>query len=228
MKRRFPALVIPPSDDLCYATKNRQDAVRAIAPNVEMFLVVTSDYSSNGMRLLELAQDLTGNARRIESVADLRLEWFEGVRSLGVTSAASTPDDLVQEIVAYFQRAEMCSYGSSKRASGKTSSFVNRSGFAPAPLDVTMLDLAILNGAVDALNGIVEPRRVTGRLLKPEAVEPHNVVTHPLSVAPMMDWTDRHSPRFHARRHPADAALHRNGDDERGAPRRPGAGSGVF
>ncbi len=102
LKRRFPALVIPPSDDLCYATKNRQDAVRAIAPNVEMFLVVTSDYSSNGMRLLELAHDLTGNARRIESVTDLQLEWFEGVHSLGVTSAASTPDDLVQEIVAYF------------------------------------------------------------------------------------------------------------------------------
>ncbi len=103
LKTRFPALVVPPSDDLCYATKNRQDAVRTIAPNVEMFLVVTSDYSSNGMRLLELAQDLTGNARRIESAADVRPEWFEGVRSVGVTSAASTPDDLVQEVVAHFK-----------------------------------------------------------------------------------------------------------------------------
>ena len=103
LKARFPALVIPPSDDLCYATKNRQDAVKTIAPHVEMFLVVTSDYSSNGMRLLELAADLTGNAKRIESAADLRPEWFEGVRSVGVTSAASTPDDLVQELVAYFQ-----------------------------------------------------------------------------------------------------------------------------
>jgi 4-hydroxy-3-methylbut-2-en-1-yl diphosphate reductase len=103
LKRRFPALVIPPSDDLCYATKNRQDAVKRIAPQVDMFLVVTSDYSSNGMRLLELAQDLTGNAKRIESVADLRPEWLEGVRSVGVTSAASTPDDLVQELVAYFR-----------------------------------------------------------------------------------------------------------------------------
>jgi 4-hydroxy-3-methylbut-2-enyl diphosphate reductase len=79
-----------PSDDLCYATKNRQDAVKRIAPQVDMFLVVTSDYSSNGMRLLELAQDLTGNARRIESAADLREAWFEGVRSVGITSAAST------------------------------------------------------------------------------------------------------------------------------------------
>ncbi len=104
LKARFPKLVIPPSDDLCYATKNRQDAVKAIAPNVEMFLVVTSDYSSNGMRLLELAHDLTGNARRIESAADLRPEWFRGVRSVGVTSAASTPDDLVGELVAYFRQ----------------------------------------------------------------------------------------------------------------------------
>jgi 4-hydroxy-3-methylbut-2-enyl diphosphate reductase len=103
LKTRFPALVIPPSDDLCYATKNRQDAVKSIAPNVDMFLVVTSDYSSNGMRLLELAQDLIGNARRIESAADLRPEWFEGVRSVGITSAASTPDDLVQELVAFFR-----------------------------------------------------------------------------------------------------------------------------
>ena len=103
LKSRFPKLVIPPSDDLCYATKNRQDAVKNIAPHVEMFLVVTSDYSSNGMRLLELAHDLTGNAKRIESAADLRPEWFGGVRSVGVTSAASTPDDLVQELVAYFR-----------------------------------------------------------------------------------------------------------------------------
>ena len=103
LKNRFPALVVPPSDDLCYATKNRQDAVRKIAPHVEMFLVVTSDYSSNGMRLLELAQSLTGNAKRIESAADVRPEWFESVRSVGITSAASTPDDLVQEVVAHFR-----------------------------------------------------------------------------------------------------------------------------
>ena len=104
LKNRFPALVVPPSDDLCYATKNRQDAVRNIAPHVELFLVVTSAYSSNGMRLLELAHDLTGHAKRIESAADLRPEWFRSVRSVGVTSAASTPDDLVQDLLAYFQK----------------------------------------------------------------------------------------------------------------------------
>lgn len=104
LRERFPRLVVPPRDDLCFATKNRQDAVKSIAPLVELFLVVTSDYSSNGMRLLELAEDLCGRARRVEGPADLQPAWFEGVRSVGITSAASTPDDLVQGIVARLRR----------------------------------------------------------------------------------------------------------------------------
>jgi 4-hydroxy-3-methylbut-2-enyl diphosphate reductase len=103
LRERFPKLVTPPRDDLCYATKNRQDAVRGIASRVDGFVVVTSDYSSNGMRLLELAEDLTGRALRIESAADLQDAWFEGMRAVGVTSAASTPDDLVQDVVTWFR-----------------------------------------------------------------------------------------------------------------------------
>jgi len=103
LRRRFPRLVVPSRDDLCYATKNRQDAVRAIAGRVDLFLVVTSDYSSNGMRLLELAESLTGNAKRIEGVSDMREEWLAGARAVGVSSAASTPEHLVQEIVAFFR-----------------------------------------------------------------------------------------------------------------------------
>ena len=103
LKERFPRLLVPPSDDLCYATKNRQDAVKNIAPNVDLFLVVSSSYSSNGMRLVELAQDLTGNAKRLETVQDLDEAWLGGVRSVGLTSAASTPDDLVQEVVTFFK-----------------------------------------------------------------------------------------------------------------------------
>ena len=98
LKDRFPKLTIPPRDDLCYATKNRQDAVKAIAPKVDLFLVVSSDYSSNGMRLVELAEDLMGNAKRIDSIKDIKEEWLEPSRSVGITSAASTPDDLVQDI----------------------------------------------------------------------------------------------------------------------------------
>ena len=104
LRKRFPDLVVPSRDDLCYATKNRQDAVKEIAPHCDLFLVVTSDYSSNGMRLLELAEELTGNARRIEVVGDIDTAWLEGASAVGVTSAASTPDDLVQEIVEYFRR----------------------------------------------------------------------------------------------------------------------------
>ncbi|MDO4263386.1 MAG: 4-hydroxy-3-methylbut-2-enyl diphosphate reductase [Deinococcus sp.] len=103
LKERFPALVIPPSEDLCYATKNRQDAVKAIAPQVDAFLVLTSMHSSNGMRLLELSRELCGRAERLETAADLAHIDLSGVERLGVTSAASTPDDLVQEVVAHFR-----------------------------------------------------------------------------------------------------------------------------
>lgn len=103
LKERFPALLIPPSEDLCYATKNRQDAVKAIAPQVDAFLVLTSTHSSNGMRLLELARDLCGRAERLETPADLATLDLSGIESLGITSAASTPDDLVQGVVAHFR-----------------------------------------------------------------------------------------------------------------------------
>ena len=105
LKRRFPDLVVPPADDLCYATKNRQDAVRRIAPEVDLFLVVSSATSSNGMRLYELAQDLAADARRIEGAGDIDPAWLEGVRRVGLTSAASTPEDLVQDVVAFFRDA---------------------------------------------------------------------------------------------------------------------------
>lgn len=103
LKERFPQLVIPPSEDLCYATKNRQDAVKRIAPNVDAFVVLTSPHSSNGMRLLELAGETCGRAYRLETAADLDQLDLGGVRSLGVTSAASTPDDLVQAVVTRFR-----------------------------------------------------------------------------------------------------------------------------
>ncbi|MEZ0347233.1 MAG: 4-hydroxy-3-methylbut-2-enyl diphosphate reductase [Thermus sp.] len=100
LKRRFPKLVVPARKDLCYATQNRQEAVKRIAPHVEAFLVLTSPHSSNGMRLLELAQSLVGRAYRLERPEELRPEWLRGVKRLGLTSAASTPEDLVQGVVA--------------------------------------------------------------------------------------------------------------------------------
>ncbi|MEJ2667830.1 MAG: 4-hydroxy-3-methylbut-2-enyl diphosphate reductase [Deinococcales bacterium] len=103
LKRRFPKLVEPPADDLCYATKNRQDAVRRIAGAVGLMLVVTSASSSNGMRLLELAEDLCPQAQRIDGVDDIDEAWLAGVKKVGLTSAASTPEDLVQAVVAHFR-----------------------------------------------------------------------------------------------------------------------------
>lgn len=105
LSQRFPKLVKPRADDLCYATKNRQDAVRRIAPDVDLFLVVTSDTSSNGMRLLELAAELCTQARRIDDAEQIQDAWLHGVRRVGVTSAASTPSDLVDAVVARFQTA---------------------------------------------------------------------------------------------------------------------------
>ncbi len=103
LKSRFPKLTIPSRDDLCYATKNRQAAVKQIAPHVNLFLIVTSTTSSNGMRLLELAELLTPRAERLDSLSDLQDSWLVGVRSVGITSAASTPDDLVQDIISFFK-----------------------------------------------------------------------------------------------------------------------------
>jgi len=102
LKARFPKLITPPRSDLCYATKNRQDAVRRLARHVDLFLVLSSRHSSNGMRLFELASALT-RAVRIDGPEDLREDWFEGVRHVGITSAASTPEDLVQGAVAWLK-----------------------------------------------------------------------------------------------------------------------------
>uniref|UniRef100_A0A7C2C2Z5 4-hydroxy-3-methylbut-2-enyl diphosphate reductase n=1 Tax=Thermus islandicus TaxID=540988 RepID=A0A7C2C2Z5_9DEIN len=99
LKKRFPKLVVPPRKDLCYATQNRQEAVKRLASKVEAFLVLTSPHSSNGMRLFELAQSLTGRAYRLEGPEELRPEWLAGVENVGVTSAASTPEDLVQGLL---------------------------------------------------------------------------------------------------------------------------------
>jgi 4-hydroxy-3-methylbut-2-enyl diphosphate reductase len=103
LKARFPKLTLPSRDDLCFATKNRQAAVKQIAPRVDLFLVVSSTTSSNGMRLVELAEDITPQAHRVESVRDVQESWLVGVESVGISSAASTPEDLVQDIVAFFR-----------------------------------------------------------------------------------------------------------------------------
>jgi 4-hydroxy-3-methylbut-2-en-1-yl diphosphate reductase len=100
LRERFPNLLDPPSDDICYATSNRQDAVKAMAPECELVIVVGSDNSSNSVRLVEVALDAGADASYLIDNASLMDEaWLEGVTTVGVTSGASVPDILVRELL---------------------------------------------------------------------------------------------------------------------------------
>ena len=100
VKRCFPHVREPKKQDICYATQNRQDAVKVMAPGVDVVIVVGSPSSSNSNRLRELAQRLGTVAYMVESAADLRRDWFEGCGRVGLTAGASAPDVLVQEVIA--------------------------------------------------------------------------------------------------------------------------------
>ena len=100
LKDRFPEIKGPAKDDICYATQNRQNAVKALSKEVDLVLVVGAQNSSNSVRLLEVAETTGVKARRIESAAELDPEWLEEVRNVGITAGASAPEDIVQGIVA--------------------------------------------------------------------------------------------------------------------------------
>jgi len=101
LKRRFPKLARPAKDDICYATQNRQDSVKAMAPFVDLLLVLGAPHSSNSLRLCEVARDQGVPSHLIERAGDIRPEWLSGVRVLGLTASASAPEILVQEVVRY-------------------------------------------------------------------------------------------------------------------------------
>jgi 4-hydroxy-3-methylbut-2-enyl diphosphate reductase len=100
LRGRFPALSAPRRDDICYATTNRQRAVRAVAAGADLVLVVGSPNSSNSRRLAEVAAREGATAHLIDDVSELDLRWLAGVRRIGVTAGASAPDHLVDELVA--------------------------------------------------------------------------------------------------------------------------------
>ena len=100
LQGQFPAIQGPRKDDICYATQNRQDAVRELAPQVQLFIVVGSRNSSNSNRLRELAERLGTRAYLVDDAAQIAAEWFAGVGAVGVTAGASAPEVLVQQVVA--------------------------------------------------------------------------------------------------------------------------------
>jgi 4-hydroxy-3-methylbut-2-enyl diphosphate reductase len=100
LRERFPSLVVPPSEDICYATQNRQDAVRAIAATVDLILVVGSQNSSNSRRLVEVAERAGCRATLVERAESILPEMLAGTRRIGVTAGASAPESLVQDVVS--------------------------------------------------------------------------------------------------------------------------------
>ncbi|WNM27989.1 4-hydroxy-3-methylbut-2-enyl diphosphate reductase [Demequina capsici] len=100
LRERFPNLQDPPSDDICYATQNRQVAVKKIAPQADLVIVVGSANSSNSVRLVEVAlQSGAGSSYRIDRATELEDSWFDGVSTVGVTSGASVPEILVRDVL---------------------------------------------------------------------------------------------------------------------------------
>ena len=100
IKQRFPHVREPKQQDICYATQNRQDAVKVLAPQVDVVIVVGSTTSSNSNRLRELAQRLQTPAYLIDNAAELQPQWLEGKRRVGLTAGASAPEVLVQAVIA--------------------------------------------------------------------------------------------------------------------------------
>ena len=102
LKERFPEIANPPSDDICYATQNRQEAIKAIAPQADLVIVVGSTNSSNSVRLVEVALEYGAKAAYLVDYAtEVKDEWFEGVEVIGVTSGASVPEILVNDLLKH-------------------------------------------------------------------------------------------------------------------------------
>ena len=104
LRARFPAIVGPRREDICYATTNRQEAVKAIAPKVDALVVIGAPNSSNSQRLVEVARRAgCGYAQLVQRATDIDWRALEGVRAVGITAGASAPEVLVEEVIAAFR-----------------------------------------------------------------------------------------------------------------------------
>jgi 4-hydroxy-3-methylbut-2-enyl diphosphate reductase len=104
LHERFPSIASPRTDDICYATTNRQAAVKQMAGECDLLLVIGSRNSSNSVRLVEVSRDFGTDAYLIDNAGEVREEWLAGKRIVGVSSGASAPENLVQELVAFFEQ----------------------------------------------------------------------------------------------------------------------------
>jgi len=103
LRERFPAIVGPRTDDICYATTNRQAAVKQLAQQADLVLVIGSGNSSNSNRLVEVARELGADSYLIDNESQVREEWLVDKRVVGITSGASAPEELVQRLVQFFK-----------------------------------------------------------------------------------------------------------------------------
>ena len=104
LQRKFPNVTGPKTDDICYATTNRQQAVKELARECELILVIGSTNSSNSVRLVEVAREHGVASHLIDFQHQVREEWLDGVETVGITSGASAPEDLVEDLVAFFKQ----------------------------------------------------------------------------------------------------------------------------
>jgi len=104
LKEKFPTIIGPDISDICYATQNRQNAVKTAASAADLVLIIGADNSSNSNRLREVATAGGTPAYRIQSATELRIEWFQGVKKVGVSAGASTPEILVEEVVEVLKK----------------------------------------------------------------------------------------------------------------------------
>jgi 4-hydroxy-3-methylbut-2-enyl diphosphate reductase len=103
LMKRFPKAVFPPKDDICYATQNRQMAVKQMAGLVDLLLVIGSPNSSNSNRLVEVAQAMGVKAYLIDDISQIDPRWIDGAKMVGITAGASAPEHLVREAVQFFR-----------------------------------------------------------------------------------------------------------------------------
>jgi 4-hydroxy-3-methylbut-2-enyl diphosphate reductase len=104
LRKKFPQVANPPKDDICYATQNRQEAVRELVSRAELVLVLGSQNSSNSRRLAEIAESMGIASHLIDGVLEIQPSWFQNVNTVLITAGASAPEDVVQECIEYLVR----------------------------------------------------------------------------------------------------------------------------